>query len=449
MLYHKSNRYQKGEVARMDSTNRFSRVFSIILTLGLIVSGLTVLCAPISADQDIRQDWLELVFDDQTQIDGLSSPFTDRVFDRQNQWNEYRPGEGDGAKDWDTMGATENDLNVDIRILDSDCDDLYINITGVEEDSWWDFDDTGDTITPDAFPVASSIAGNNYAAGTVATATWNFDILVTDYIGHGDETEITCSYSYWDNNAAERRTGSFDIYIHLSTLYDNSAFNEDHVTTLPDLAENTLNDDGAFFEAGDVFADTQLTLPNHLGEAVSDIWINITPPAASGITVDAGGTAWFPGSLAGGGTTQVFNYRTNVDLGTLPGRYTGTASIEYSTGAGLRITEPDAPIDWLVDFSFRDDDPKPENQKYSFDQMQVTAATLIDDGSGTRLSEHSYESYTVVNEGSNTVDIEPPILPYEEEVESRNGSLIILLIGITTVFLMTLSAIFIKGRLKE
>ncbi len=355
---------------------------SALLLVGMmIMTGLVAFSAPVLADQDIRQDWLELVFDDDTQIDGLASPYTDVVFDREHQWNEYRPGEGDGVKDWDTVGASNNRLNIDIRVLDSDADDLCINITGAEEDSWWDFDDSGDTTSPNAFPVASNNNNLNGVAGNTYTFSFLFDILVTDYVGYSDDTKITLSYSYRDAGSGppmERRTGSFDIYIHLSTLYDDSDFDEDHVSAFPDLMENQPNDADTFFEAGDDFVATTLTLPNHLGESVSDLWVNITPPASSGITLAAGGTAWFPGTLNGGGSMQVFNYRSNVAAGTAPGIYDGTAVLQYTTGEGLRITEPAATVSWNVDFSFRDTDPGDPNLAWTEFQCLATNVTVTE-----------------------------------------------------------------------
>ncbi len=350
---------------------------SALLLVGMMVmTGLVAFSAPVLADQEIKEDWLELVFNDATQVDGEPSPYTDRVFDRQNTWNEYRPGEGDGVRDWMTVGASENDLNVQINVLDVNCQFLYINITGAENPEWWDFDDFGDTTTPDAFPVAGYY---NAAPGVgTITAQWTFDILVTDFIGYSDETEITCSYSYWDNTAPALRTGSFEIYIYLSTLYDNSGSTEAHVATLPDLMETQPGDADTFFEAGDSFVATTLTLPNHLGESVSDMWLNITPPAASGITLAAGGTAWFPGTLNGGGNTQVFNYRTNVAAGTAPGVYEGTAVLEYTTEEGLRITEPAAPVSWNVDFSFKDQDPGDPTLAWSEFQCLATNVTVTE-----------------------------------------------------------------------
>ncbi|MCK5309103.1 MAG: hypothetical protein KAJ64_00470, partial [Thermoplasmata archaeon] len=372
---------------------------SALLLVGLMVmSGLVAFSAPVLADQDIRQDWLELVFNDMYQIEGEPSPYTEVVFDRQSTWNEFRPGEGDGARDWDTVPATANTLYVQVNVMDANCDDLYINITDAENPDWWDFDDNGDTTTPDAFPVQGYYSGVAPAPGAgIITASWNFDILVTDFVGYGDDTQVTCSYSYYDFAASERRTGSFEIYIYLSTLYDDSGSTEDHVATLPDLTENEPGDGDTFFEAGDDFVATTLTLPNHLGEAVSDIWVNLTAPADSGITLAAGGTAWFPGALAGGGSTQEFYYRTYVEAGTEPGVYTGSADVEYTTGAGLRVMEPAAPIDWRVDFSFRDMDPyTPETTDISWSPFQCIATDVVIVEDGTRQIDYVAEDeYTI------------------------------------------------------
>ena len=433
----------------MDSDIRFGRVLSVIVVLAMVVSGLTALCAPaVSADQTIRQDDLELVFNDNYMLDGCPAPYTERVYDCQSNnpggHNLYRVGEGDGVLDWT---ASDSRLRLTIRVLDTDVTDLFINITGIQTAGMFDFDDGEDAGTgtsEDAYPVQSE--DNYWAAGALTTHDFDFyfDILSTNVIGYSDATRVTCGYSFRDVGDGTKKSGDFPIYIYIASIFDQGA-NDHDAGVFPNLVEFdefATGDDG-YFEAGDHFVDTRLTLNCYGADAIDDLWCNLTPP--TGISLGGDGTCWLPDGIAGDSSETLY-YRSNIDLGLAPGLYRGTAALQYTRmDSGLRITEPTRPITWPVDFSFRDADPTPSDKMYSFDQMQVTDAALIDDGSGSRMIDGHCTPVTA-NDEPDTTEEGIPYGAQEDEVNPLNNAWFIPSVAIAMAGIIAALALMYKRK---
>ncbi len=355
---------------------------ALLLVGMMMMSGLVALSAPAIADKVVKEDWLELDFDDTYMIDGLTGVYRESVYDAERGtggWNLYRVGEGDGVLDWNSNGDS-NYLGIDINILDNAATDLYVNITSAASGSF-DFDDSGDTTSPNAYPIPGG-----WTAGGIGTYTfeWNFDILITDMIGYGPRTLITCSYSYLDTTDANpanwvRRIGNFDIYISLSSIFDEG--NDDTTDVLPDLWKDEGYENDYLFEAGDKFVNTVLDIYNPSGDDVDDLWVTLTPP--TGITLagaDATGKAkaWLPDGIGGGNTESTY-FRSNIESNLAPGRHVGSAVISYTRDdSGLTVTEPATEVVWPVDFNFVDQEAG-QGLQYSNEQCYANSVVIVED----------------------------------------------------------------------
>jgi len=219
--------------------------------------------------------------------------------------------------------------------------------------------------------------------GDTDTFGWNFDILIDDMLGASAQTQITIQYSYRDITPlpVERRTGTFNIYIWLSSLFDEG--NTEEIEGLADLYEDEPDDDD-YFEAGDVFSNTALDMYNPSQDDFEDLTVELTPPA--GITLSGDGTCWMPEWDAGTWNTDTFYFRSSINQRLAPGMHEGTAVFSYlRLDSNIMVTEPAHPINWPVDFNFRDTDPGGEDADgndlpYSENQIKATNVTITDIG---------------------------------------------------------------------
>jgi len=259
--------------------------------------------------------------------------------------------------------------------------DVHVNITN-DVTGVFDFQDSNTlSSAPDIQPTTGGAwsPAVGPAGNTTHPYTWTFDVLTTS--GLGPSVDVPMRIWYNMNGTAQSQT--FAIKIYISSIFDNPA-TEGH-EILPDVQDATYNGDDVRFEAGDVFEAATINITNYAwqGKSINDLECYLTPPAGSGITLRFN-RAWVPGTTNANATATLY-YRVDVASRTLPGIYHGTAAINYTRmDNNLRITEPaNAPIEFEVDYNFRDTNPIPVGNNESNEQCFASGVVIIDEEANT------------------------------------------------------------------
>jgi hypothetical protein len=235
--------------------------------------------------------------------------------------------------------------------------------------------------------VDTSNTGHTLVNGT-QTVTFNIDVAAQGVV----ETMYPMICTVANETAGNSQQFAFSIYV--SSLM--------HVVATPDKAHDLTLKSGNYiqdgsggdapFEAGDKFKEAVFTLHNHAPFTITDPQFNLTSP--TGITL-VRPNAKFVGDVA---TTinEDLAWRVDVAARTAPGIYKGTAILNYQrTEAGIvkNIVESSRPIDYTVDYNFKDNDPMVDGEDYSIFQCYATNVSIT--GDSTRDFEDYVSPYTV------------------------------------------------------
>jgi hypothetical protein len=176
----------------------------------------------------------------------------------------------------------------------------------------------------------------------------------------------------------------FRVYIFFHSAFDDPT-GDDNIPfgADPQLMDVTAGENAnGYFEAGDKFAATELTIFNYDNTTIRRLTCTITPNAGTGITLSNGLNYCTVMNIGANGNT-ILNYRTDVAERTAPGIKAGTAVIVYTRDdSGLQITESTVhDIEWWVDFSFRSAEPytppQPAGDPTNWSPFQCTATSVV------------------------------------------------------------------------
>jgi hypothetical protein len=349
---------------------------ALAAALAMVFTALAVMSAPgVRADTTVANtnDRFRVTFVDAYML-------SETVYDEDPvSGDHYLLGSGDGVRDWT---STANTLRINLTLVNTwpMVTTCALNITAYDA-AVFDFDD------PD-HAANSEVNGGTWTAGipAVNTTGWNawdfsFDVLKTSGLGSASNTELTVKLWYSGGGSGTGGNNvNFNARIYLSSIFDDEA-TDGHALADPVLDDVSPGEDDPFFEAGDTFQDTDLALHNYDGTAIDNIYATVDPVDDDIITL-AGDkdTCWIPGTIAGG-ANQVAKYRTDVASGAPPGMYPGSLTINYTRAdSHLRVTESGLVINWPVNFNFRNTDPMPVDEYYSYEQ--VTATEVVVEGGG-------------------------------------------------------------------
>ena len=244
----------------------------------------------------------------------------------------------------------------------------------------------------------------NTGAGWPATATAiDFDIIVNNVGDVERAYDMTLRISEAFTPAVVRNL-PFQIYISSVFHRTGTELQEDtpHKFTLEAGASDYVRDatvlgtGDAPFEAGDEFKPAVVTFQNRAAFAVKNPQINLTAPTttpANQIELVGETYAKFVGTVAAAGNVGL-NWRVDVAARTLPGVYTGTAIVHYTTtvvGVEKNIRENVRNIDYTVDYNFKDTHPYTPGTETLWSEFQcyATNVEIIEDE--TRQIDYSTE----------------------------------------------------------
>jgi cbb3-type cytochrome oxidase subunit 3 len=373
---------------------------SLLLVGMMMMSGLVAITAPaVVADTQLTGlgDRFSVDFNDATMYQEL----TYDIDPADNSY--YMLGEAnDPDPDWT---ATANTFNVTLALLNSwytlgnNVSNVYLNITPTGwDDEIFDVNDndlvrTNDIPGGPVWNPPASGAAPNYNNGTTHVWGWNFDILKTSGLGYSADNyfNLRLTYRLGTGTAGPPPrplsavyTVEFKVYIYLSSAFDdNTTANDSPFGVLPILRETTGGTDDIRFEAGDTFTKTQLTLNNYdPSSAITNVNCTITPPVGGKIKFTNNlNYCTLPNGVPNAGTAEL-SYRSEIAPQTPPGVYTGQATVRYTRAdSGLAITETPFPVNWEVDFSFKDTDPytpgQPAGDPVTWSPFQCVASSVV------------------------------------------------------------------------
>jgi cbb3-type cytochrome oxidase subunit 3 len=236
--------------------------------------------------------------------------------------------------------------------------------------------------------VDTSNTGHTLVNGT-QTVTFNIDVAAQGVV----ETAYPMICTIANETAGNSQQIAFSIYVS-SLMHVVATPDKVHDLTMKsgDYIQDNSTGGDAPFEAGDKFKETRFTLHNNAPFTITDPQLNLTAP--TGFTL-VRPNAKYVGDVA---TTIAFNlnWRMDVAAGTPPGVYKGTAILNYQrTEAGIvkNIREDVRPIDYTVDYNFKDNDPMVDGEDYSIFQCYATNVSIIEDS--TRDFEDYVSPYTI------------------------------------------------------
>jgi len=384
----------------------------------MAVTALAMLATPANADSIIPStSTFRIVY-----VPATMAPPSDAyppVYEKDTDGSYFLLGEGDGVRNYATVGASQNTLSITLVAMNAwQVNNTYLNITNYDQ-TIFDFADADSSnleVMGAGSPVNFMTGTTPWGNGTASHSfTWTFDVLKTAGLGADTSTELTLRAQYaTDTNTAPTTVSDIHVRIYISSIFDDPA-SITHENP-PNVNETVAGTEDVAFEAGDAFAEGNITFHN-FDNAVDGNILNLDAVLTVPTTTPVNQIACFGGNaeaknnsgIPNGGTSGL-KWRFNIAQGTLPGIYPGSVAITYTRG-GMTINEGSRVTNWTVDYNFRDTNSG-SGDGWSRNQCWASSVTIVDNGeqqgarsadSGATRAETNYKvSVTIENGGGAT-----------------------------------------------